>query len=122
MKKILLFILVFVVLLSVFDMHIKAQILCPDDHSVNTAIGCVPVLTNENDFAAYVYRWGLGVGGGIAFILLVIAGFIMLTSQGNPEKLKAGQELLTAAIAGLMLLIFSIFILEFIGVRVLGIF
>jgi hypothetical protein len=33
--------------------------------------------------------------------------------------LQAGKELLTAAIAGIIMLIFSIFLLELVGVRIL---
>lgn len=90
---------------------------------IDTAIGCIPVLneaTGQEDFIIYVVRWSMGIAGGIAFLLILLAGFQIMTSQGNPERLKAGQELLTSAIAGLILLIFSVFILEFIGVRILG--
>ena len=87
---------------------------------IQTAIGCVPVLDNTNDFLSFVLRWAVGVGGGIAFLLILYAGFMIMSSSGNPERLKAGQELLTSALAGLILLIFSIFILRFIGVDILG--
>ena len=93
------------------------------ENEIYTAIGCIPVLneaTGQEDFIIYVFRWSLGIAGGIAFMLILLAGFQIMTSQGNPERLKAGQELLTSAIAGLILLIFSVFILEFIGVRILG--
>lgn len=65
-------------------------------------------------------RWSVGIGGGIAFLLIVYAGFLIMTSAGNPERLKAGQELLTSAISGLILLILSIFVLRFIGIDILG--
>lgn len=45
-----------------------------------------------------------------------------MTSSGDPNKLKAGQELLTAAISGIIMLIFSVFILKVIGVDILKIF
>ena len=61
----------------------------------------------------------MGVGSGIAFMLSLYAGFMVMTSAGNPERLKAGQELLTSAIGGLILLIFSVFILKFIGIDIL---
>lgn len=85
---------------------------------IDTAIGCIPT-ANMNLFIAFILRWAIGIGGGIAFLLIVFAGFQIMTSAGNPERLKAGQELLTSAIAGLILLIFSVFILKIIGVDIL---
>jgi len=96
--------------------------LCGNDgKGINTAIGCIPVLTDSpNEFLSSILSWAVGVGSGIAFLLMLYAGFMVMTASGNPERLKAGQELLTSAIAGLILLIFSVFILKFIGVDILG--
>lgn len=71
-------------------------------------------------FLSSILKWAVGIGGGIAFLLILYAGFMIMTSAGNPERLKAGQELITSAISGLILLIFSIFILKFIGIDILG--
>lgn len=92
------------------------------DTKIDTAIGCIPVLDNSNGatFMGFILKWAVGIGGGIAFLLILYGGFMVMTSAGNPERLKAGQELLTSAISGLILLIFSIFILKFIGVDILG--
>jgi len=46
---------------------------------------------------------------------------MMQSSQGNPEKLKKAQEMITSCIMGLMLIIFSVFILKLIGVNILKI-
>lgn len=88
-----------------------------DSSSIDTAIGCIPIKSQQL-FTKFVLSWALGIGGGIAFLLIVLAGFQIMTSQGNPERMKAGQELLTSAIMGLILLIFSAFILRFIGVQI----
>ena len=85
---------------------------------IDTAIGCIPV-GDTNAFIGFILRWAIGIGGGIAFLLIVYSAFMIMTSQGNPERLKAGQELLTSAIAGLIMLIFSVFILKVIGVDIL---
>lgn len=89
------------------------------DAGIQTAIGCIPVF-NQTDFLSAILKWAVGIGGGIAFLLIVYAGFMIMTASGNPERLKAGQELLTSAISGLILLVFSIFILKFIGIDILG--
>jgi hypothetical protein len=91
-------------------------------NGVSTAIGCIPVLGNSQGINSFFIKWGIGVASGIAFLLILYASFMIMTSAGNPERLKAGQELLTSAISGLILLIFSIFLLNFIGVKILGIF
>lgn len=87
--------------------------------AINTAIGCIP-FDDATSFAGFFIRWGVGLGGGIAFLLIVYASFLIMTSSGDPQRLKAGQELLTSAIAGLIMLIFSVFLLKFIGVDILN--
>lgn len=93
--------------------------LCNDEESINTAIGCIPI-SSTNDFLAFILRWAIGIGGGIAFLLILVSGFQIMTSSGNPERLQGGKELMTSAIAGLVMLIFSIFILRIIGIDILG--
>ncbi len=64
-------------------------------------------------------EWGAGLGIGIAFLMIVFAGFQIATAAGDPKRVKAGQELLTSAISGLLLIVFSLFLLNFLGVTVL---
>jgi len=86
---------------------------------LNTAIGCIPI--NATDIASFFLSWGLGIGGGLAFLTILYAGFTIATSTGDPNRLQSGKDLLLAGIGGLLLLIFSIFILRFLGISVLGI-
>jgi riboflavin transporter FmnP len=73
-------------------------------------------------FGTFFIEWGIGVGGGIGFLMMIIAGFMILTSAGDPKKLAAGKELLTAAIAGVLFMVLGLYILRVVGVDVLGIF
>lgn len=88
--------------------------------SIKTAIGCLPV-GDPGVFTGKLLTWGLGIGGGIAFVLMVYAGYMIITSSGMPQRLQAGKELLTSAITGLLLMIFAVFLLRVLGVQVLGI-
>lgn len=97
------------------------NILCTSNiRRINTAIGCIPI-EDSGALIGWVLRWAIGIGGGIAFILILVAGFQIMTSQGDPQRLQAGKELLTSAITGILLIIFSVFILQVIGVDILGI-
>ena len=98
----------------------NSNLWCEENKTLNTAIGCIPVLSTKEEFLSFILKWAVGIGGGIAFLLIIYAGFMIMTSAGNPERLKAGQELLTSAISGLILLIFSVVILKIIGVDILG--
>lgn len=86
-----------------------------------TAIGCIGQGGTPNDFVSWFLKLGTGLGGGIAFLLILFSGFQRITSAGNPEKLHEAKELMTAAISGLLLIIFSIFLLRLIGVDILQI-
>lgn len=87
---------------------------------INSAIGCIPINANT-DFLRFLLQWGMGVAGGFAVLLILYASFIFITSSGDKYKIKAGRELLTAAITGILFLIFSVFLLRVIGIDILGI-
>lgn len=82
-----------------------------------TALGCIPV--KPGDFIKTLIRIGFGIGGGIAFLFMVMGVIKILTSQGNPETLNDGRGMITSAIAGLLLVIFSVIVLKIIGVDIL---
>lgn len=88
---------------------------------VDTAIGCVPI-NDTQALLGWLFGWGIGVGGGIALLMVIIASFQIITSSGDPRKLQGGKELMISALSGLILLIFSAFVLRIIGVNILTIF
>lgn len=52
--------------------------------------------------------------GIIAFIMLLVGGFTVLSSGGNPENTQKGKSIITYAIMGIVLAIVSWLILLFI--------
>jgi len=85
--------------------------------SVNTGIG--EIKTDPAEFIKSIFGILLSLSGGIAILLIIFAGYQMIVSQGNPEKVQAARETMTAAIVGLLFTIFSFVILEVIGVDIL---
>lgn len=84
-----------------------------------TAIGCVP--TEPTELVKGVSKFITGAAGGIALLLMVIGALQVVTSGGNPEGVKAGQERLTSAAIGLVFIILSVTLLRIIGVDILNI-
>ena len=93
---------------------------CPNPKDITTALGCVPVDVPEN-FIGWLLQRMAGLGGGIAFLLVIAGGFKIMTSAGNPKGIQEGQEKITSALIGLLFIIFAVFLLELIGVKILGI-
>jgi hypothetical protein len=85
---------------------------------INTAIGCLPL--EKKALTEVLLNWSVGLSGGIAFILLIIAAIQITTAQGNPKQVASGQGLLTASVMGLVLISLSVVLLNFLGVNVLG--
>lgn len=83
-----------------------------------TALGDIP--TNPKDFVGKILQIGYGLGGGIAFILMVIGSIRVLTSSGDQQRLAGGRDMIVAAVAGILFIIFSVLILQFIGVEIIG--
>jgi len=83
-----------------------------------TAIGCVP--TDLGAFLSeYVFKYGIGFAGGIAFLYFIYGAFIFMTSGGTPERIGMAKEIIMSSLLGLFLIIFSVFLLKIIGVDIL---
>lgn len=83
---------------------------CINSRGSYTALGCIP--NDPSQFAGSFIRVLFGIAGGIAFLLMIYGAFLCITSQGNPQKSQACRETITSAIVGLLLLIFSLFIIQ----------
>lgn len=122
MKKLAVFFLALLILLYSSTLPLSVapvSAACTGDLVVSTGLGCL----NAGDPAALIGQilgWAVVVGGGVAFLLIVYAGFQITTATGDPKKMHAANELLTAAVSGLILIVLSIVILNTIGVSILG--
>jgi hypothetical protein len=81
-----------------------------------TALGCIPA--NPVTIVQTVVKIGLSIAGGVAILMVLAAGFMLSTSQGDPKKTTEAREMITSAVIGLLFIIFSITILQFVGVSV----
>lgn len=89
------------------------------NEGVWTAVGCI-----NRDPQAVIRKFisvGLGMGGGVALLTFLAAGFIYSTSQGDPKAYGKAKEMMTAAVVGLIFIIFSVTILQFTGSTILRI-
>lgn len=79
-------------------------------NEIATDFGCFP-----NDPIGFVQRFygiGLAFVGMAALIALMIGGYTILSSQGDPQRVRAGKAWIFYAIGGLMLAIFGYVIIQ----------
>lgn len=85
---------------------------------ITTGLG-ISIPVDPVGFVKSLFGILLSLSGGIALVLIIMSGYQLMTSQGNPEKVQAAKETLTSAIVGLLFIIFSMVILQIIGVKIL---
>ncbi|MBI3103506.1 hypothetical protein HYZ05_01040 [Candidatus Daviesbacteria bacterium] len=90
----------------------------PKNPGIQTAIGCIH--TSPVGFIKDFLKFILGISGGLAFLMMLLGAFQMVTSAGNPETLQTGRDRFQSAIIGLLFVIFAVLLLQIIGVGILG--
>ncbi|MBW7955147.1 hypothetical protein H3C66_00270 [Patescibacteria group bacterium] len=84
---------------------------------IYTAVGCIGA--DSESIITRLVRIGLGIAGGLALLMILAGAFMFSTSQGEPKRASEAKELITSAVLGLIFIIFSVTLLQFIGVTIL---
>lgn len=84
-----------------------------------TAVGCID--SSTDGIITRLVRIGIGISGAIALLMILAGAFMLSTSQGDPKRMGEAKELVSSAVMGLLFIIFSVTILQFIGVTILHI-
>jgi len=87
------------------------------DTAIDSALGCIPY-GEGNEFIGWLLKNIIFIATGVAFLLMAFGALQIITSAGNPDKIKAGQELITSAISGILFIILSVFLLRLVGVEI----
>jgi hypothetical protein len=81
-----------------------------------TDFGCIP--NTPVGFVEKFYGIGIGCIGGVALLGILYAGYLILTSRGNPMQLEKGKRYLSSSVIGVLLAVFAIFILKVLAVSI----
>jgi len=63
-------------------------------------------------FITKLYPWAISFGAALAGLMMIYAGYIYVTSQGNPDSTKTAKDLIVGALVGLALIILAGMILR----------
>lgn len=92
---------------------------CDPLKEIVTDFGCIP--NDPVGFVARFYGIGLGLIGLVGLLFLIIGGYHILVSQGNPERLHTGKSYITYAIIGMLLAIFGFVFIQIVTADILKI-
>ncbi len=92
---------------------------CDPVKEIVTDFGCIP--NDPIGFVSKFYGIGLGLIGLVGLSFLIIGGYHILMSQGNPEQLNVGKSYITYAIIGILLAIFGFVFIQVIAGDILKI-
>jgi len=79
------------------------------------------IATDAGGFVRNILGILLSISGMVAVYLILRSAFQFMTSRGNPEAIQEAKDRLTSAIVGLLFIIFSLVIIQVIGVDILQI-
>ena len=91
---------------------------CPPGE-VTTDLGCVP--TDPIGFVERFYGIGLGFIGMVGVLFMIIGGYYIMTSAGNPERLQTGRSYIFYALAGIFLAVLGFVFIQIVTGEILRI-
>lgn len=80
--------------------------------------GLGDISVNPAQFVLIFFTIMLSFIGGIAILLIISAGYKIITSNGKPEGIQQGRDQLISAIIGLVFIIFSFVIFQLVVVDI----
>ena len=90
----------------------------PQDYACKYIGGC----TDENQFSGKlqaVLNWIFSIIGIVAVIMIILGGFTMMTSSGDPGKVKKGKDTILYGVIGLVVALLAIVIVNFVVTKAL---
>ncbi len=100
--------------------NLKLCINCARAGGYLSELGCIPLQINSF-LSDWLLSIGIGLAGLVSLLCIIYSSIIIQTSQGDAQKIKKGKEMMTSCLIGLIVVIFSVFILRVVGVDILRI-
>lgn len=90
------------------------------EQGVWTSLGCMPVDISLL-LSTYIMGIAVSIGGGLSFITFIFGSFLILTSNGETERITKGKKYIISSLKGILLIIFALLIIKIVGVDILQI-
>ena len=95
---------------------------CAHHGGFPSALGCMPMDKVERFLGEGVLGIGITFAGAFSVLCIIFGAIQFQLSGGESAKVQKAQKLITQCVVGLLIIIFSIFLLRFVGVNLLRIY
>jgi hypothetical protein len=85
---------------------------CYGAKGIWTAVGCIE--RDPKSLVSKVLTIGVGLLGGVFLLRILSASFMLTTSQGDVKKTSEAKQIITEAVIGVIFVLFSVSLLQFI--------
>ena len=96
--------------MSSFFWHIAAGLLEGSNTNIPTAIGP----DNTDNAVKTILTITFSIIGAIAFLMVTIAGFMMVISAGEPQKVAKARQTIVYSVVGLIICLLAVAIVQFV--------
>ena len=80
-----------------------------------TNVGVTDTTTDGfSDKLTKALNWVFGIIGIVAVIMIILGGFTMMTSSGDPGKVKKGKDTILYGVIGLVVALLAVVIVNFV--------
>ncbi len=77
-------------------------------------------ITWIGDYISAIFSYGVGLAAVLAVIMIMVGGFLWLTSGGSPDRVGKAKEFISSALLGLVLALLSFVILYTVNPRLVA--
>ncbi len=91
----------------------------PNIDRAYTVFGCIE--TNASGFANFFMNFITSVVSGVAFLGIIYGGAQVILARGDKDRIQEGKRYVYGSIIGLLVVVFSVFIIKTIGGSILKI-
>lgn len=103
----------FLIFTAIFNLFLPGLVLA--QNTVTTDVGQVTTIT---DYVAHLLgTFIVPILGGLALLMVIYAGYIYMTSQGNPEAISRAKDILIGVVVGILLIFLMELFINQVGLR-----
>jgi len=88
--------------------------------TIDCATGGYCAIPWIGEYIAAMFKYGVGLAAMLAVIMMMIGGFVWLSSGGSPDRIGKAKEFISSALIGLFLALFSYLMLYTINPRLVA--